>query len=135
MPRQKRSISFADETMRFVDGFPSRHRGLGNFTTRAEEIIIDYAALLARTKQELLFAESELGYIYDMLSSATVQVDLPIRTILAASVMDADRYDGLGEKWGIDPGALSQKISNLTEFQAYVLTKMADEYWNNKLKL
>ena len=129
MPKQKRSISFAKQTMQFVDNFPSRQRGMGNFTTRAEEIINDYAVLLDRTKQELNLTEPELDYIYDMLCNVTVQMDLPIRIILAASVTNAGQT---GEKGGVNPGALSNKILGLTEFQAYALLKKANEHWDKK---
>jgi hypothetical protein len=127
MARKKTSISFEEVTRRYVERFPSRHHGMEAFSTKAEEIIMDYATMVERTKRELPpFSQKELNYICDMLSSTLIITDLSVRSILSAAVFDSD---GLGKKWGVDPEVLSQKISRLTEFQSYVLTKIADEYW------
>jgi hypothetical protein len=133
--RKKTSVSFADETLKIVEEFPSRIHGLENFSTKAEEIIQDYAVMLSRTKKEIsqLFSDSELNYIYDMLnSSLIVASQLSVRALLAAQAEEADKYEGLGAKWSISAADLARKISGLSEFQAYTLAKMSDEFWSKK---
>ncbi|QNB44861.1 hypothetical protein BR63_00045 [Thermanaerosceptrum fracticalcis] len=130
--RKKTSVSFADETIKIVEEFPSRNHGLENFSTKAEEIITDFSAMLSRTKKEILhlFSENELSYIYDMLNSSLILADqFPVKNLLAAQVEDADKYEGLGAKWEVSAPDLAKKISELTEFQAYTLAKMSDEFW------
>ncbi len=133
--RKKTSTTFLQATVDQIENFPSRHHGMTNFSTRAEEIILDYFAMIDRTKKELklMFSEDELNYIYDMLNSTLIQADqCSVRTVLAAEVEEADKYDGLGEKWGVNAQELAAKISGMAEFQAYTLAKMADEYWSQK---
>lgn len=137
MVKKKTSISFSEKAIQIVEEFPSSRHGLENFSTKAEEIITDYAVMMERTKREIgtLFSESELNYIYDMLNSTLIIASqFSVRTLLAAQVEEADRYEKLGEKWGVSPSELSKKISSLSEFQAYALAKMSDEFWMNITK-
>jgi len=135
MPRKKSSVSFDDRTIKIVQEFSSRYRGMDAFSALAEEIIQDYALLAARTKRELLskFSEAELNYIYDILNSSLVMPTHSIRYSLCAEVEDADIYEHTGEKWSVSAAELSNKIKGLSEFDAYVLTKISDEFWAKQL--
>jgi len=135
MVRQKTSVSFSDSTREMIEKFCSYQPGMNKFSSKAEEIIRDYSALLERTKRELsnIFSESELNYIYDMLNGTLIYPEqISIRSILTIEIKDVDRYEELGKKWKVDVKELVKKVSNLSEFQAYGLVKMAHEWWANK---
>ncbi len=131
----KKSVSLPEELMSVVENFPSRHHGLEEFSTKLQEIISDFAAMIGRTKREVLeiLTEAEMNYLRDLLNSSLIYADqFPVRTILAGSIEDGDKYEGLGEKWGVNVPALVQKVKNMAEFQAYTAVKMVDEYWNGE---
>lgn len=135
MAVQKKGISLTDEVVDIVENFPSRYHGEEQFSTKLQEIIMDYAVMIERTKKEVLaiLTEKEMDYLRDLLNSSLVTVEsFPLRTVLPASIKDGDIYEGLGEKWGVDPQQLAGKVRNMSEFQVYTICKMVDEYWKGQ---
>lgn len=133
---QKKSISFFPEDLARIDSFPSNYHGDTNLSGKVQEIIRDMHYNILRTKREVepLFSDSEWMYMRDMLNSSMVTPEIGYIVYLRAQVEDADIYDGLGEKWKVDATALAEKISSLTEFQAYTVVKMVDAWWIEQVK-
>lgn len=132
---QKKSISFFPEDLARVESFPSNHHGI-NFSGKVQEIIQDLHYALLRTKPEVesLFADPEWMYLRDMLNGSLATPQISYKIYLTAQVEDADTYDGLGAKWEVDALALREKVSNLTEFQAYAVTKMVHAWWDEQME-
>ncbi len=132
---QKKSISFFPEDLARVESFPSNHHGI-NFSGKVQEIIQDLHYALLRTRQEVesLFADPEWMYLRDMLNGSLTTPEISHKLYLTAQVEDADTYDGLGAKWEVDALALRGKVANLTEFQAYTVTKMVHAWWEEQTK-
>lgn len=130
----KKGVSFTPEAVEMVERFPSRIHGIKEFSTKLQEMVEDLVALIERTKVEVLekFTESELNYLRDMLNSTLMSPKLSYRSVLLMQVKDADRYEGLGEKWQVEPAELQKKIEALGEFECYVIAKLVDEFWQNK---
>ena len=132
----KKSVSFTVEIIEMVERFPARIHGLEEFSTKLQEMVEDLTTLIERTNVEIRerFTEAEMNYLKDMLNSTLMSPKLSYRSVLLMQVKDADRYEGLGSKWQVDPGQLSQKIEALTEFECYVIAKLVDEFWQNQSK-
>lgn len=128
----KKTIYIPEKTKEMLDSFISASRCEVEFSAKIQEIIIDLCTLLSRTKREVKgrFSENEWNYLRDMLNGTILQSDVvPYRFVLTAEAEDANRYEGLGEKWNVDVKKLIEKLKNLSEFEAYTVAKMVDEFW------
>ena len=54
--------------------------------------------------------------------------------ILALQCLDADKLDGLGEKWEIDVLELMDKIKDLTAAQVDAVYFRVEQFWNSEDK-
>lgn len=132
---QKKSISFFPEDLSRIESFPSNYHDT-NLSGKVQEIIRDVHYNLLRTRQEVesLFSESEWMYLRDMLNGSLAIPGISYKAYLTAQVEDANIYDGLGAKWELDIPTLAKKVTNLTEFQAYTVTKIVHARWNDQVK-
>jgi len=135
MPVVKKSVSLPEEIVKSVENFPSRIRGTTEFSTKVQEMIEDLTKLIARVRKliEPLFAENEFNYLKDLLNSSILTPDLSYKTMLLASIEDANIYENLAYKWQINAEELTAKIKSLSEFECYVLVKIIDEFWNQNI--
>jgi hypothetical protein len=130
MPVIKKSVSLSTDVIEMVDAFVGRYYG-EEFSARLAEIVEDYTAMVSRAKKEVapLLSEAEWNYLRDMLNGTIVDAGADFAAYLAMDVEDANRLDGLGEKWEIDASALAQKLKSLSFFHGYAIIKAVDEWW------
>lgn len=80
------------------------------------------------------FLKEELYYITDMLNShmlGTHWVDFS-KEAFRNSIIDADKYENLAEKWKVDIDNLIEKTNKLTSGQVYFLKEFIKECWNKQ---
>ena len=76
------------------------------------------------------FTDNEKKYIADMLNSSIYNYNIVPNKYLQMQVLDADQYDGLGEKWEVDSAEFARKLRSLTAHQAYCIIKTIRDWWN-----
>jgi hypothetical protein len=50
---------------------------------------------------------------------------------LAANIEDSDKFDNIGEKWGVDVPRLIDKINRLTSAQVDAVFSRIEAFWND----
>ena len=81
------------------------------------------------------FTKAEWSYMADALNGTIITPEFRcIPGALIASVEDSDRYDGLGEKWGVDVKKLTYKIEDLTAAQVDAVFTRIEEFWDSEEK-
>lgn len=87
------------------------------------EITKDEIIGLLNKEEAMFMCDSLRGCYYDSNGSAKGYL---IRGILCG---EAENY---GEKWDVDTDSIYNKISETTEFQAYCIICMVNEFWNEE---
>lgn len=54
---------------------------------------------------------------------------------LVAHTEDADKYDGIGDKWGVDISRLCEKIAKLSCSQVEAIYRRVESFWDNPVDL
>lgn len=49
-----------------------------------------------------------------------------------AEVVDADRLDGLGEKWGVDAAALADRMQRMSAGAQVALAEVVERFWQHR---
>jgi hypothetical protein len=81
------------------------------------------------------FTKAEWSYMADSLNGTIVTPEFRcIPGALVASIEDSDRYDGLGEKWGVDVKKLTYKIEDLTAAQVDAVFARVEAFWDSEEK-
>lgn len=134
MAMKKTSIALDTETTAQINAFVSRHHGTTELSTKIREIVDDYTHNLNRAKKEIegVFTDAEWNYLRDMLNGTLLYPSSPIPALLVGEIEDADKLEGLGEKWEVDVNALVHKIKALSSFQSYALVKCVEEWWEQQ---
>ena len=76
------------------------------------------------------FTSEQIKYIADMLNGSLYNPSIPPQKYLQIQVLDADEYDNLGGKWGVDSMELAKKIAKLTSHQAYAIIRKIQNWWD-----
>jgi hypothetical protein len=94
----------------------------GRLTTVAER----YAAIVSAHRPQL--SEAEWNACRDALNGVWLRDVLSVRAIWA-EIADADRIDGLGDKWSIDGQALAARIRDMPLAAQVALVEAVETWW------
>ena len=79
-----------------------------------------------------IFTVSEWMFLFDSLNGTLTDNDFRFSSdALIEHNIDAQRYDGTADKWGIDLRQLNRKCRRLTSSQTDALYRRVDEYWKD----
>jgi len=106
---------------RLLDGAENRS---GRLNTLAER----YLEIVRRDVPEL--AEAEWCALCDALDGYWMEgAPEPGLRFAWASIADADRLDGLGDKWGVDAQALAARVRDLPTGALVALAEVVERFW------
>lgn len=80
------------------------------------------------------FSRAEWCAIFDANNGASdvfAEVTGPMPPGVWANVEDANRLDGLGEKWGIDAAALVSKLQGLSRAELLAVEEAIARFWSH----
>ena len=120
---------------RLLDELSSLTLENGTRTGTIETIIHSYAALRKEELRSLkgTFNEAEIKYLVDMLNSTIIDPQFAGKPeLLAHEVEDADKYEGLGEKWAVDSQSLLEKVNSLSPGSCMFLQQEIRRWWDNQ---
>lgn len=76
------------------------------------------------TPDELrLLCDIQNGSVFDASQAASVRM-------WVASIEDADHYDGIGEKWGVDIPQLIEKVQQIPVLEVYFWREEISRFWD-----
>lgn len=104
---------------------------------KISESLAELQMIRKRSMSELkgVFTPNEWSYMADALNGTIITPEFRcIPGALIASVEDSDRYDGLGEKWGVDVKKLTYKIEDLTAAQVDAVFARVEAFWDSEEK-
>jgi hypothetical protein len=87
-----------------------------------------YHEIMRRILIENKFTEAELNSLRDCCNGTSFLDALHIFGAVQENFEDS-LVDGLAEKWGIDPIALTSKLSELNYFEQVALVESIEKYW------
>jgi hypothetical protein len=100
----------------------------GPVSAIASRDLARYYDTIARSLATLTFSEAEASAICDALNGT--MLDSPDTYRFAwAEIADADRLNGLGEKWGVDGQALAARVRALHPAELVALVDAVDRFW------
>lgn len=121
----KISIYAGAPIQRILDGYGDNRSGRLN--TVAER----YAYVIERDCPKM--TEAEWCAVCDALNGYWMDIgDLGVGVRMAwAEIEDADRLNGLGEKWGVDAHAIAMRLRDSTAGQQVAVAEVVQKFWNH----
>lgn len=127
MKTVQKSIRINPTTLQKIDEFSSS-------TNEGIQTATDSFLLLQKhTLEELkdIFSKDELNAIIDSFNGLIMENwYMPITKMMIWEIEDANRYEGLSERWNIDYDNLIEKIKKLTSAQTYFFMFEISRFWN-----
>ena len=96
------------------------------------QLTVESFFILRRFAQKELkgiFLESELEAIIDMFNGTIFEPKMAQKAVLIAQIEDSETYEGTLSKWEVNKKDFIDKISKITETQAFFLMFEAWNYW------
>jgi hypothetical protein len=100
----------------------------------AERAIDCYLALRSRSLHEIKgkFSRGELSYLVDMMNGTMLEVQFAVNpSVQIAAIEDADKYEGLAAKWGVNLPVMIDKFMELNSAQCLFLIEEIKMFWEN----
>jgi hypothetical protein len=101
---------------------------------KISESISDLQMIRRRSESELkgVFTPEEWMLMADSLNGTIATSDFRCYpSALAANIEDSDKFDNIGEKWGVDVPRLIDKINRLTSAQVDAVFSRIEAFWND----
>jgi len=99
----------------------------GNVSGRIERIAERYLSIIRHDCPA--FTESEWFAICDALSGVLMEGSPDRLRTLWAAVADADRFAGLGEKWGVNAAALAERLRAMSMGGLCAIAEVVQRFW------
>ena len=119
--------------IRVPEAYHEDFRKIGNNTSQnAIQAISGYIELRRYTMRELkgVFSAAEIKYLVDMSNSSMFLPEYASNLqMLIARVEDANKFDGLADKWQVNLDIMLDKIKKLTSAQVFFLQFACYNYW------
>jgi hypothetical protein len=103
---------------------------LDSLSGRISSIVIRYGEIMRLECPAL--SENEWLAICDVLNGTWLAAESspndPAKYI-GASISDGDKYDGIGEKWGVDALDLARRVRDMRYFEQCAIIEIATRFW------
>ncbi|MDI3504949.1 MAG: hypothetical protein PWQ81_171 [Bacteroidota bacterium] len=102
---------------------------------KISESIAELQMIRRRSEAELkgVFTPAEWMLMADSLNGTIATSDFRCYpSALAANIEDSDKFDNIGEKWGVDVPRLIDKINRLTSAQVDAVFSRIEAFWNDE---
>ena len=76
------------------------------------------------------FTVEEAAALCDMENGTFHTTSVPPKLSLYSNFETACKYEALDKKWGIDKDKMLEKLSNLTQFQAFMVQTLTAVFWD-----
>jgi DNA-binding Xre family transcriptional regulator len=103
----------------------------GAFWAKEEWDNMKHMELYTAAELQGVFTGPEKHYLCDMLNGSLYVYRVHPKEYLKIQIIDANAYDGLGSKWGVQVNEFVKKIDSLTTHQAYMVIKIISEFWES----
>lgn len=114
------TIYIGEPLNRALEGYENRSERLNTIADR-------YLACVKAHTPEL--SQSEWLAVCDALNGVWLREAGYLRSVWA-EIADADRLDGLGDKWDIDAQALAERIRDMPIVQVVALIEVVERFWS-----
>lgn len=85
------------------------------------------AKMAARTEKEInsIFTNNEISFVKDIWCGSENPLGMSFRKMLLDKIADSICNEFLNTKWNVNRKTISQKIDDLTEYQAFTLIRIS----------
>ena len=131
MPETKqRSVRLADETLALLQAYYPDASLTEQITTAVTALDMLRRHTLSTLRG--VFAPAEWSYMADALNGTITDTTMRTNaTMLMASMEDANTYDDMAHKWGVDFAAFRHKLEHLSPAQCDAVYVRVDRYWQS----
>ena len=102
---------------------------LGRTAPALNQSVECWARVVAEATEKLPFSREEWLYLADCTDGAVWDAKTDGAQSLGVHVGDAERYDGLSAKWGVNAEALGKKIQKLSFSEAWSAITALQFFW------
>lgn len=128
------SLGAAGGVLNVITNEAERAYNYGFSPFQISESLAELQMIRRRSEAELkgVFTPAEWMLMADSLNGTIASADFRCYpSALAANIEDSDKFDNIGDKWGVDVANLCSKIDKLTAAQCDAVFSRIEAFWND----
>lgn len=92
------------------------------------------ARVAVRTEKEIFsaFTDNEISFVKDIWCGSVNPIGLSFRDLLLYKIANSTHEEVLNAKWNVKKETISQKINDLTDYQAFTLIRVSVQQRNSQ---